>query len=465
MKKVLGVLGATVIALALLSCGSTSGADDSGKKEKGKKGEGETGIVAELNSAMALHMGKDWAGSAAGLNETSSLLYDAFTKSITAEAAAALVNENLSEYAGNIYEVLLVDAFNALNYYNQGDLENALVNLRRVVENQKVYENDYGAYVQAASSDGENNIPDEVNSALKAIDLDIANIFLEAPPKYEEGDIYRDSAFVRYLATVLYAIGEDVNAEMSANALARINSGFAGLYENVTSVPEDQGRIEVLSLAGRIAQREEAIVDIMLPDALVMSLYPDVEMAIARVLAGEHHYRHLPPKISLCYVYAKYPESNPGRLEVSSITVDGESVDFALLEDFDVAVKMDVNTKARSEYTRSVLRGTAKSLAALTAAEETLKALNEKYPEDKRSGVMAKPYDAAVKTAIETIILSETADVRQCKELPSTAYAGGINVTPGSHTVTVTYSNGQTDTVEVNVEAGKTVLAESVLVQ
>ena len=58
------------------------------------------------------------------------------TKSISQAAGATVLNENITEYNGNIYEYLLINAFNSLNYYNLGNLEEALVEIRKIENKQ-----------------------------------------------------------------------------------------------------------------------------------------------------------------------------------------------------------------------------------------------------------------------------------------------------------------------------------------
>ena len=178
MKKAFKIVALVVIAFSFATCATLPGPDGSGGHTTDTKntllqknaklytaalnaGQYDTcidllkatnknyekNIQLSYDIALAEHYKKDYASSAERMNNTDALLDDAFTKSITQNIGAATLNENIVEYPGNIYEYLLINAFNAMNYYNQGNLEDALVEVRKIAIKQKEYINKYGEVV------------------------------------------------------------------------------------------------------------------------------------------------------------------------------------------------------------------------------------------------------------------------------------------------------------------------------
>lgn len=90
-----------------------------------------------LDRGMLNHYGKNYAASSADLREAERLIEEAFTRSVSENFKAfTLQNPYKSEYAGEDFENVYINIFNALNYYHQGNLESAQVEIRRV--NQKL---------------------------------------------------------------------------------------------------------------------------------------------------------------------------------------------------------------------------------------------------------------------------------------------------------------------------------------
>lgn len=130
-----------------------------------------TNIQYALDAAMMQHMTGDWASSQAGLDAASAQITEEF-KSIRAETGAGgMLNDNLHNYMANSYELLVTDVFNALNYYNQGDLDNAHATLRMLEERQQQYEGIYGNILEEEQPNAESQ--SSMDNALKTAGLDM----------------------------------------------------------------------------------------------------------------------------------------------------------------------------------------------------------------------------------------------------------------------------------------------------
>ena len=101
-------------------------------------------IDKALDVAILNHYSRNYLQSSKDFNQTDRQIEDAYTKSISKSTGAASLNENISDYTGNIYEYLLLNAFNSLNYYNLGEFDEALVEIRKIENKQKEYISKYG---------------------------------------------------------------------------------------------------------------------------------------------------------------------------------------------------------------------------------------------------------------------------------------------------------------------------------
>lgn len=81
---------------------------------------------------LILHQQNRFQESNEAFAAAEDLLEDLYTRSISREAGALLVNENVREYRGERFEAALVSYYSMMNYLNLGDLEGAAVQGRRL---------------------------------------------------------------------------------------------------------------------------------------------------------------------------------------------------------------------------------------------------------------------------------------------------------------------------------------------
>jgi hypothetical protein len=123
-------------------------------KEKGKSyGKNQRLIYLMDVAAVALYC-EEHELSNEYLHEAEQLAEDLWTKSITREAAAFLLNDYTRPYAGEDFERAFLNVYSALNYVLVDDYEEALVECRRLnnklVEINEKYEEKKNAYKEDA---------------------------------------------------------------------------------------------------------------------------------------------------------------------------------------------------------------------------------------------------------------------------------------------------------------------------
>ena len=456
-----------------------------------------------LDLAFAEHFGKVYDSSIEVCNKVDALMEDAVTKSVTRTVLSATLNENASEYSGRVYEYLYVNLFNALNYYHKGDMEGALVEIRKIANKQREYIAKYGKAVLAKDAPQKREITD-ADYAAALFGINMPALIAKSPPQATKDDVFRDSAASRYVSMLFRLMNGDADdARIDADVIAMLSPRFPAAQ--MLAIPEGKGRLDVLAFYGLIGRRYEQ--SFYFPGDVVNGL---AGLNFSVIGIGSSAMIVMPPfpngvvipAFRLKFVYPAFDASSIRqhiagvRILVSAANAsgksavvrtaagkhDGQSVvgtdgkgeaaavcDLSLLEDFNDAVDKDVRTHAAKAFARSVVRSLLKKSAAVTAGEATLAALADKNS-NKKSFADALLYELAylsVSAAIDAVDAAETADVRQSVCLPARAYAGGCAVEPGSYDVTVQYVDASSNIVfqerfaSVKVESGVPVLIES----
>ena len=456
-----------------------------------------------LDLAFAEHFGKVYDSSIEVCNKVDALMEDAVTKSVTRTVLSATLNENASEYSGRVYEYLYVNVFNALNYYHKGDMEGALVEIRKIGNKQREYIAKYGKAVLAKDAPQKREITD-ADYAAAMFGINMPALIAKSPPQATKDDVFRDSAASRYVSMLFRLMNGDADdARIDADVLAKLSPRFPAAQTLTT--PEGKGRLDVLAFCGLIGRRYEQ--SFYFPGDVVNGL---VGLNFSVIGIGSSAMIVMPPfpngvvipAFRLKFVYPAFDASSmrshiagvrilvsdanasgkPAVVRTAAGKHDGQSVvgtdgkgeaaavcDLSLLEDFNDAVDKDVRTHAAKAFAKSVVRSLIKKSAAVTAGEATLRALADKNGSGK-SFTDALLYELAylsVSAAIDAVDAAETADVRQSVCLPARAYAGGCAVEPGSYDVTVQYVDTASNIVfqerftSVKVEAGVPALIQS----
>jgi len=136
------------------------------EKEYGAKGR----LLYEMDRGMVLQLAGQYQQSSAALERAEEEVERLYTRTIRSETAAFLTNDNTLPYEGDAYEHVMINVIKALNYAAQGQLQEALVEARRIDHRLNV-------------------LSDRVTDA----------------------DQYRNDGFARYVSGILYEATGDLN--------------------------------------------------------------------------------------------------------------------------------------------------------------------------------------------------------------------------------------------------------------
>ncbi len=350
-------------------------------------------VLIHLDMGMLTHYTKDYGRSADHLQSGERAIEAAFTRSITRDIGSYLLNDNTLEYAGEDYEDIYINVFNSLNYYHRGNLEGALVEIRRINNKLRALSTKYGTMItnlQRSMLEREIDIPYDPEAATVT---------------------FTDSALARYMSMIFYrgeGLWDDVRIDRDFLKLAFANQPviypfpLPSSIDKETEIPKGKARLNVISFNGFSPVKVEETMRIPL---LITENYLKIALPVMH--------------------------SRPSLISFTEVQMDtGERFELELIEDIDLVAKETFKMNQSAIYLRSIIRSVAKTTTATalnTASDKS---------NDRQSSMLLGILGAGVQVFAE---VSEQADIRLSHYFPGKALVGGINLDPGVHSFTVYY--------------------------
>ena len=349
-------------------------------------------IVYYLDAGLLAHFAGSYEKSSKYLQTAERSIENAFTKSISLEASTFLVNDTMREYPGEDHEDIYLNAINALNYYHRGDIDGALVEIRRIDNKIRYLSTKYGTVLTKVQQDllsKDDSIP---------YDPEAARVY------------FTDSAFARYLGMLLYrADGNYDSARIDrdkirlafANQPTMYNFPLPRSLSEELDIPRGKARLNIVSFNGPSPIKTEKVM---------------------RILISDHN-----------WVKIAIPEfrERPSRIARTVVSIDdGVSFELELMEKLSAVARETFKQRAAIIYAKSILRSITK-----TASSQILEAGAENTSDDSAALILGL---LSLGTQIYAEA-SEQADLRMSRYFPAQALVGGITVEPGDYTVTVSY--------------------------
>ncbi len=349
-------------------------------------------IVLNYDLGLLARLAGDHARSNVLLSESERLIKEAYTKSISEGIASFIVNDNTKAYAGTEYEDLYLNVFKALNYLALGEAEGALVELRRSLEKQTQLKARHEQDLKSLASYAKQN-----------------NLTFDGSQTYATS--FSTSALANHLAAIVAgSLGDESMALYSQNQVAHAFSTQPTLYPfaqpKATSLSDPEkgvGRLHLLCFTGRSPVKEERWEYIYLNRydrvriayPVLTSLPSTVEAISVRILETGH-------------------QTNLERIEsLSTIATD------TFAAQGQIAMQKSIM--------RSMARATGKAVgdSLSTSKNENLSLLGD---------LMSMFFQISGEVA-------ERADVRSTHYLPSEAWVGAIDLSPGTYTAEISFIN------------------------
>jgi len=350
-------------------------------------------VLYYLDLGAIQHDAGKFRDSDESLDKAERRMEELYTKSVTKAAGTLLLNDNTTEYAGERFERAMVNAYRALNYTFLGDLEGALVEVRKLSRLLQEYADVYNGKKTA----------------------------------------YKDDAFGQFLASLLYEDdGRPDDARISREKARAAYKAYASAYG--TAVPELEpvgeknggGELVFLHYNGvaprkvsksfSVAWREAAV-------ALDASKDDEAESAKAKNairagLLGQ----------SITVSYPDYVQ-DPFLVAGSVVEAAGVSARTELAQDLAAIAQKDLAERQAVIRTRAIARATVKFVLAKAVSDEVAK----KYGKNSWQHLLAQAGSAATSAA------TEGADTRAWATLPAQFRVARLRLPAGTHDVVVDY--------------------------
>ena len=346
-------------------------------------------ILFYLDRGMILHFAGQFAESSRDLEMAERLIEEAFTRSLTQEIGTFLLNDNVRDYAGQDYENLYINVFNALNYYHRGDLEGALVEIRRLNEKLNVLADRY------------ERAKNRVLESNQQIDINRLPV---------EASRFSNSALARYLGVLFYrGTGRADSARIDYEELRRAFALAPEVYYHPIPssvadelyVPAGMGRLNVIAFTGLspFIVEQNIFIPLFLPPP-----YHFARIAIPRMVVRPQIVR-----------------------QAEAVLCTGERFPLELLEDMGAVAVETFRSRQGLTVLKTTARTIAKNTASLAAANAVSRNSNEGL--GFLTGLFGKIFTE----------VSERADTRLSRYFPSHALVGGFNLKPGNYVLTVNF--------------------------
>jgi hypothetical protein len=360
-------------------------------------------IMLYLDKGLLEHYAGNYTGSSNDLQNAERLIEEAYTKSITADFASYILNDNTKEYPGEDFEDIYINIFNALNYYNRGDLEGALVEIRKLSISSGKLDMLSRKYEDASAGFGEKALEQFKRSGFN---------FTESLPRGLPVN-FSNSALARYLGALFYlAEGNEDGARIEFEALQNAFDSNEKIYRNplpqaaldVQSVPQEKARLNVIAFTGLSPVKEKGFY----PQYWFFMQSPVLQVPVFKL-----------PKLV----------DRPSIIDRIEVIAGENKFDLELLEDMGAVVKETFNARFSNVFFKTYIRVFLKYAAADISAAIA----------NERDSGAALLIALGARAALDA---SEDADIRMSRYLPDKAYIGGVNLDSGTYDVTVKFYSG-----------------------
>jgi len=353
------------------------------------KGYGERNrVLFDLDRGLLLHFGGKFPESNSFFFEAEEKMEELYTKRIRDESASLLVNDNLLPYEGEDFEKVLTNFFAAINYLQLRNLEDALVEARKIGHKLSVLGDKYegkGRYHQ-----------DGLAQYLSGFIYELMGKWDDAYISYHKSfEAYKGQPQIypfplpSFLAQNLLRLSQYLGRE---DDFHRLRAKFAPIKWRNQEEVERGGEVLVLAFSGRGPVKKEFSLTVEKKDKK----------------GNGYTFKLALPRFA----------PRPSQIASAEVLIDGEIQLLILAEDIEVIARKVLEDRLPLIEAKAV----ARSLAKAKADQEVKK----KMGEGGLNRLLKFGLDEVVKA-------SERADLRCWRTLPAKIYLRRLILPPGPH--------------------------------
>ncbi len=376
-------------------------------------------LLFYLDTGMLYFYDEQFDESIRRFHEAERLIEELFTRSITQAAATFLLNDNAQDYSGEDFEDIYLNVFKAASFIEQGNIEGAFVEVRRINNKLNLLEDKY------------RGLAEEYNRSEDAA-IEVAT---------GESRFF-NSALARYLSLVMYrAEGDFDSARIDWQEIQEAFAAQANLYDfpipfdDTVIEPADGARLSVLSFVGEAPlKRADALYIITLDNAVQIVAASEGDEG---VLVPEGYASFFYPGIEGGYTFNfELPrmELRGSDVERIRVVVDGRPLgDLRRLEDIERIAVDTFEIRRTLIFIKTVTRTIVKGIIAQQGTE----LLEEAVGSDTLLGGAVGLFGSiAAGVAVDA---SEEADLRVSRYFPAYAYVGEWDIPAGTYDIEIEY--------------------------
>ena len=342
---------------------------------------------------------------------------DLYTKSVTNEAAAIATNDNIRPYRARPFEVLLMYQYQILNYLALGDLDEALVEVRRAqIASEALYQKDK----DKVNDNGWLRYLSAIVYEMAGEEDDAAIAYLKAAKAFEEGNIKMPKEVWEF-------INESLTKMDRADDLKSLKTASLAQTPKASEAREKGQEIIVIGYAGHSPILGEMYLSGTYVSGTAMNLtYKDGKTGKIGSFTV-----FVPPVAgagsNTFHVGFALPEKKelPQRTSLFSVNMDGK-MRISPEKVADIDSELDQNMK--DENTTTMVRTATRVILRTIAAQQAKKATNT------GNGIFDLVKNIAVDVGQSQL---EQADLRIGLFMPNSIFVTRIPVNEGTHQVSV----------------------------
>jgi uncharacterized protein len=364
------------------------------------------------------HEKGDYAQSNVTFQRAEQVFDELYTKSVSREAGALLVNENISQYRGDAFEAVLVNYYQILNYLFLNQTADALVECRKL--NQKL---------QLLHDAGETYFVDDPFLQY------LTALVYERGGEVESAEVSYRRACQLYDSDSTLVCPPSLHCDAAANALRVGDKAQAAEYEKHAQCPPPaagQGRVLVLVETGAVARKMEASITLPIFNNDRYTNQSAYSYQLAQRAGQQYDPRIVKYwlHVALPVVQEDPPLNTRAVVRATALATTAAEprtdkpieVNSVYVEDLDYQANRAYKEKQGTVFLRAIARALAKYLASDAASQQ----------------------DTALGSLVNLLgAVTERADTRSWTTLPRAIQAARLDLDPGKYKIDVDIVDGR----------------------
>jgi hypothetical protein len=226
-------------------------------------------LLYGMDRGLTLQLAGQYQQSSAVLEQAEEEVERLYTRTIRSETVAFLTNDNALPYEGDAYEHVMINVVKALNYAAQGQLQEALVEARRIDHRLNVL----GDRVNESSSYRNDGFARYLSGILYEAAGDLNNAFIAYRNAYEAYEAMRRWSRTPYPASLRSDLLRTAEALHLTTEFEEYRRTFPDVVWEPSPAQQQLAQVVLISYNGRAPRKEDHYLDLPISlDALQLVL-------------------------------------------------------------------------------------------------------------------------------------------------------------------------------------------------